>query len=697
MRVVVGVVRVIVVVCALGGVAAADVAPRPGSTISVDVVACDLACGIARTVVPDAWIEPKRGLVFDGVDASFSLGDLVVTAHGDVSGNSAPTKLVKLGTPTIVGGSAYVPVTIDETIQRESLDPDHYVGVVRIAVNHKVKGANNTEEQRVATFDVPFDLRARSGPVAPFLCVILGLLLGLLRSWYAASGQRASAALERIGVIDATVASASRHTRAVITPMTSELVDLVTAGRLDAFDAEVVKVEQRRDRLLATDRYARVLGERARDHVARIRELITLRLDDKAATVLADLEVMATTAGPVAFSVTAKSTTPQDTKPARPTLRQRTKLFAIRNAGLVLRLVTLVLFAFLGLKALYVDGSIDFGAQPLYDYLALILWGLGAELSIDKVGAMLGARIQPRQRPIEPAEKEDVPAKEPASPGVKLPQHTITPRGKDFSTTSWAYQHLDIDHLHENGYTGEGTKIAVIDTGVDRTQTALHHDRIEQLDIDEGGSGADRHGLGHGTSMIGLLASRFGVCKRTRILSIRALDSNGNGTANDLVRGIELAIAKGADVISISAGQASRDAKLDAIVAKAISDGIVVVGAIRHEDPYAKAYPAACDGVIAVTPAEDDELEFKNPPPWVECGAPGIDVPTFDRNDEVTISGSSPAAALVAGVCSLLLTKKTGSARRELAGKLSKLIAEHGTAVDGGVLVAPKKVAENIG
>jgi subtilisin family serine protease len=697
MRVVVGVVRVIVLVCALGGVAAADVAPRPGSTISVDIVACDLACGIARTVVPDAWIEPKRELVFDGVDASFSLGELVVTAHGDVSGNSAPTKLVKLGTPTIVGGSAYVPVTIDEKIQRESLDPDHYVGVVRIAVSHKVKGANNTDEQRVATFDVPFDLRARSGPVAPFLCVILGLLLGLLRSWYAASGQRASAALERIGVIDATVASASRQTRAVITPMTSELVDLVTAGRLDAFDAEVVKVEQRRDRLLATDRYARVLGERARDHVARIRELITLRLDDKAATVLADLEVMATTAGPVAFSATAKSTTLQETKPARPTLRQRMKLFAIRNAGLVLRVVTLVLFAFLGLKALYVDGSIDFGAQPLYDYLALILWGLGAELSIDKVGAMLGARIQPRQRPIEPAEKEDVPAKEPASPGVKLPQHTIKPRDGEtpFSSSGWPHRQLDIDHLRDKGLTGKGTTIAVIDTGVARGQSKLDHDRITQLDIDAGGSGEDHHG--HGTSMIGLVASRLGICKETKILSIRALDANGKGTSADLVRGIDLAIAKGADVISISAGQPEQDSALDAAVANAIAKGIVVVGAIRHEAPHAKAYPAACDGAVAVTPSTvDDELEFKNPPVWVDCGAPGVEVPTYGRNGEVTITGSSPAAALVAGVCSLLLSGKTGAERRDLAKRLAKIIVDTGTPVDGGKLLAAKKAADNI-
>lgn len=240
----------------------------------------------------------------------------------------------------------------------------------------------------------------------------------------------------------------------------------------------------------------------------------------------------------------------------------------------------------------------------------------------------------------------------------------------------------------------EGVTIAVIDSGVAREQEGLDWPRIRVMDL-QGGTGEDLHG--HGTCMVGILASDRGVCAAAKVISIRALDSQGRATAGELAGAIDLAVAQGVDVISISAGQSSPDAELEAAVQRARERGVLVVTAIRWENPSGSAYPARCEGVTSVTPSRmNGHLLYPGPPAWISIAAPGERIPTYALQGPAEIDGSSAATAVVAGVCARLLGSCEGDARRALAGRLDEVLRTTGAMQEGGRLIDVLRATQSI-
>lgn len=102
-----------------------------------------------------------------------------------------------------------------------------------------------------------------------------------------------------------------------------------------------------------------------------------------------------------------------------------------------------------------------------------------------------------------------------------------------------------------------GVLVAVVDTGVDASHPALAG-RVERAIDLVGGSGGDPNG--HGTHVAGTVAGadagcgNIGVAPDARILPVRVLDGNGEGTADVVADGIRRAADAGAAVINLSLG-----------------------------------------------------------------------------------------------------------------------------------------------
>ena len=63
---------------------------------------------------------------------------------------------------------------------------------------------------------------------------------------------------------------------------------------------------------------------------------------------------------------------------------ERISAFATKAAVVLhpsLELIGVLLLAFVGFEALYVNGSATFGANPVADYLTAIVWGLSADVA----------------------------------------------------------------------------------------------------------------------------------------------------------------------------------------------------------------------------------------------------------------------------------------------------------------------------
>ncbi|MFE8700708.1 S8 family serine peptidase [Cytobacillus sp. FJAT-54145] len=144
----------------------------------------------------------------------------------------------------------------------------------------------------------------------------------------------------------------------------------------------------------------------------------------------------------------------------------------------------------------------------------------------------------------------------------------------------------------EAGFTGEGVKVAVIDTGVDYTHPDLVHafgDYKGYDFVDDDNDPQEGEGQYHGTHVSGTVAANGaikGVAPDATLLGYRVLGPNG-GSTEDVVAGIELAVQDGADVMNLSLGNSLNNPDWATSIALdwAMAEGVVAVTSNGNAGP----------------------------------------------------------------------------------------------------------------
>ncbi|KWX69528.1 hypothetical protein AMQ84_31650 [Paenibacillus riograndensis] len=268
-------------------------------------------------------------------------------------------------------------------------------------------------------------------------------------------------------------------------------------------------------------------------------------------------------------------------------------------------------------------------------------------------------------------------------------------------TVPYGIQNIHAIEAQQEGYTGKGVKIAVLDSGY-----SLHSDvkvksgysfitNSENYDDD----------FGHGTHVAGIIAASMngegvvGVAPMADIYAIKVLDQGGRGSYFTLIEGIDWAIKHKMDIINISFGGENPSQILEEKLQEAYDAGILIVAAAGNDGYMGDdtiLYPARYSTAIAVGAIDSGNKRafFSAKGPDLDLVAPGVKVlSTLPSNQYGMKSGTSMAAPHVTGVAALILEKNKKLSPGEVADILESTAKPLGVVPEYGHGIVQAKEA----
>ncbi|EID56257.1 subtilisin-like serine protease [Saccharomonospora xinjiangensis XJ-54] len=257
------------------------------------------------------------------------------------------------------------------------------------------------------------------------------------------------------------------------------------------------------------------------------------------------------------------------------------------------------------------------------------------------------------------------------------------------ATLAESVPQIGAPEVWQDGHTGEGVRVAVLDTGVDTAHPDLAGAVVETEDFTGSGSVADGHG--HGTHVAGTIAgdgtasdgAGRGVAPDADLVVGKVLDDNGSGHESWVLAGMEWSASR-ARIVNMSLGNGISDDGTSPL-AQAVNrlteeTGTLFVIAAGNSGPGESSVeaPGSADAALTVgaVTKDDDLAGFSSRGPRLgdhgikpDLTAPGQDIvaaraqgtamgePVDDAY--TTSSGTSMAAPHVAGAAALLAQRHT--------------------------------------
>lgn len=292
--------------------------------------------------------------------------------------------------------------------------------------------------------------------------------------------------------------------------------------------------------------------------------------------------------------------------------------------------------------------------------------------------------------------------------------------GKVKTTLDQSVPQIGAPYAWRRGYDGDGTTVAVLDTGYDPDHPDLSGRVVDAADFTSGESGAAIDRIGHGTHVAATVAgtgaasdgAQKGVAPAADLLIGKVLADDGEGTFDQIIAGMEWAAAHDADVVNMSLGTPwasdGTDPVSQALNEISRSSGSLFVVSAGNSGPGEQSVgaPGAADLALTVGAVDKDDrpAPFSSRGPRAgdgaikpEVSAPGVDIVAAraagtslgNLIDEhyTSLNGTSMAAPHVAGAAAILAQQHPEWSAAELKARLvstSKTMRDQPVTFQGG-------------